>query len=492
MKDKNSIEPGSVEESPCEGVTSEPLSNNGRNPDPSVSPDVSNGQPNPDVKPADHTRKVPGKAKKRRTSTRQNTPNNAGERKPLSDKGLPEARQLSTEAPPYEDPIAAAKQMLESSDLVGEIVRDVQACGVVGENHLILMTYLTATGRLLPKAINLCVYGHLSTGKSWIVRRVLDLLPKGEAISATQMTEKHLLNLQPGDKEKYRHKVIFIGEQTKAEVGLAFREMAESGEVSNLTVRDGDSDVSVTAGPITFILTTTQSPSDLKDEDASRMFYFPTNESEDLTDRVMQQRANRAKGDRVVSDTTDILSKHWAAQELLAGTKDNIKIVIPFADELRLPTHDPANRRLYDRILQLLEAVVFLGQFRRTRRRDKQADESVVAYADVQDWRIALPLVEVIVTQKQGLPDFNLQSFIEKLRGLGNGWFSIDDLVAKTQVSTSTLRRRIGALPTTCVTRKFDGKKALYRFDFGEMTVAKTVGLPTVGDIERHLESLKS
>ncbi len=82
----------------------------------------------------------------------------------------------------------AAELTLGFPDLAKQIVDDVHSLGIVGEDELILMVYLTATARLLDRAITLCVTGDYSSGKSKIVREVLELFPPGEVIKATQMT----------------------------------------------------------------------------------------------------------------------------------------------------------------------------------------------------------------------------------------------------------------------------------------------------------------
>ena len=119
----------------------------------------------------------------------QNSPEGHGEQKTLSDKELRPTRQLTTNYTVEADPIAAeSARMLASPDLPRQIIDDVHSLGVVGEDDLILMLYVTATARLMPRAIHLCVYGGFSSGKSIAAGKVLDLFPPDDVYRATQIT----------------------------------------------------------------------------------------------------------------------------------------------------------------------------------------------------------------------------------------------------------------------------------------------------------------
>lgn len=214
------------------------------------------------------------------------------------------------------------------------------------------------------------------------------------------------------------------------------------------------------------------------------MFYFPTDDSQEQTQSVMTARVERAKGQSRSADKAAIVRKHQAAQAILAENT-NIEIVIPFADLIRLPTEDPHSRRLHDRILLLLEAVTFLGQFREGRPRDKRGDV-VRVHADEIDWEIALPLIDVIVTQKYGLPDKGSKEFLEKLKPHGPGPFSIEDLREHVGMSDSTVRRRIRSLPPGCVGEGWDANKLVYTFKF-DGSPCHAIGLPSVEEVRDYL-----
>lgn len=443
--------------------------------------------------------------------SRQAPPNGNGEHKTGHTKQLRLGRQLSTETgmdkpasldtrtpvEPGGEVTEAVRQeamaMLASPELATLIVNDVHELGVVGEDKLIWMTYVTGTCRLMNRAIQLCVFGGSSTGKSKTVGKVLDLFPAEEVIRATQLTAKHLLNLKEEDSESYRHRIIFIGEMTSRDGDLVFREMAESAEVRNLTVREGVSVVSVAKGPITYICTTTLRPETIKGEDASRMFFFPTDDSSEQTERVNKSRAQQAKSGVASGDKRAILDRHHAAQQLLQDHLD-ILVRVPYADLIQLPTDDPGNRRLYDRIMCLVEAVTFMGQFREGRVAipgDATTGGVRTVNADARDWEIALPLIDTIVRQKLGILDQRGAEFLERVKGISRGTLSVQQIAGATEMSETTIRRRIEELPGSTVTRNWDGLKFLYEFSHENGTdhLVQSIGLPTVTEVEEYMDA---
>ena len=381
-----------------------------------------------------------------------------------------------------------AMEMLADPGFPEQIVRDVHRLGVVGEDDLILMTYATGTARLRERAINLCVHGHQSSGKSFTVGKVLDLLPREEVKRATQVTRKHLLNLSEEEADRYRHRVIFTGEMVSGEGDLAFREMSESGEVRSLTVQDGKSRESVARGPITFITTTTLLPRQFKDEDASRWFYFSTDESSEQTTQVMSERAESAKSPPITVESEDIVRKHHAAQKMLAENSD-VHIIIPFADLIKLPPEDPTSRRLHDRILRLVEAVTFLTRFREGRHRDDTGEPQV--FADEEDWRIALPLIEPILAQKYGRVMGATAEFMKKVESLGGGPFNLEELARVFEASVSTIRRRIDLLPVDWCKRDWVDGRHLYTFKRVE-GVLSSPGVPSYDEVSEYLHGWRA
>jgi hypothetical protein len=70
----------------------------------------------------------------------------------------------------------AVGELAQAPDLVDRVVRQVQAMGVVGERELIVLTYITATSRVLSYPINVLIKGVSGGGKSFTALHTLELI----------------------------------------------------------------------------------------------------------------------------------------------------------------------------------------------------------------------------------------------------------------------------------------------------------------------------
>ncbi|MCG3138056.1 MAG: hypothetical protein HJJLKODD_01913 [Phycisphaerae bacterium] len=417
------------------------------------------------------------------------SPNGDGEHISRPELEIANIPRLPTGTPPLSPEVEAAKRFLSSPRLFDELVKDVQALGVVGEQDIIVLAYLTATGRLMDQALHLCVNGGYSSGKTFVTEQVLKLFPPDDVFKATQLTPKHLFNLSDDEAKRYQHKIIFIKEMTSSEGDLGFREMAESGEVKSLSVRDGKSIEAHAYGPVTFIATTTLPPELIKGEDASRWIFIDTDSSEQQTESIMQDVATRAADpDAFVNTHTidTIIQKHHAAQIALSH-QSGVKVVIPFASLIRLPAGEPRSRRLQKQILRLVEVIAYLWQFREGRRTRTQETGLTLIDADAEDWQIALPLVQRIYMQKLEANSL-LQNFISQIQKDGRESYTMQELVDLTDISDTTVSRRIQSLSPGMVTTQNDGKTPRYQFHL-EAGVEISQQLPTVEDIRVYLHT---
>jgi hypothetical protein len=142
-------------------------------------------------------------------------------------------------------------------------------------------------------------------------------------------------------------------------------------------------------GPIAYLETTTQSY--LNQENTSRCFEIPLDESTEQTRRIHEhQRQARALSGlhRVISKDT-VRRRHHNVQRLL----EPIRVVIPYAEKLVFPARYLRTRRDHERFLSLIEVVAFLHQFQRVQKTAlHQGKEVKYIEATVEDYAIAYKL----------------------------------------------------------------------------------------------------
>ncbi len=428
-----------------------------------------------------------------RKPKRQTKPEYGGGPKRSEKKDLDQARRSATKTPAKHKRRAAATLLLEDPDFPQHVIDHVHRQGAVGEYNVILMVYLTATTRLFPRPLNLCVYGPSSCGKSFVTQRVLEMFPPDEVITATQMTKKYLLNQLEEDSDRFKHRVLFIAEFIDPELGVAFREMATTGRVRNLTVRDNQATEYTAEGPTAFITTTTQKLEDINAEDLSRMSCFPVDDSSTQTEAVIRRirrkympKRKKSKTNPAKSVRRAIPSRVWHQCQIQLGRARNTKINVPFADLIQLPNHDPTVRRAFERILQIVEAVTFVCQFRKGRRFETDSNERRVVYADELDWKYARPLIAVELNHVFGLPSQQVVEFANSVVNLEGTEHTIPELVKKLKTPETTVRRRIKQLPDSWKNRRLvPGRGQAFHINPDSLDVAQ--GLPTVEDVKEFL-----
>jgi hypothetical protein len=302
-----------------------------------------------------------------------------------------EAKRISegqSSAPTIPDALKeSALQTLQDPDLMEIIIEDLETLGHVGERTGKQLIYLAATSRLLENPINVLIQGRSSAGKSNMGETVFKLFPPEAVIDATSFSEQALVY---AGQCAFKHKVVSMAEHIDTEsnnqVYYYLRELMSKGKVTRyLTMASGEGSMSavpVTAeGPIAFVETTTKLK--INEENATRMFVYRIDESEELTKKIHKEhrRAVTEEGIRLKASRERVIKRHHAMQRLLRARK----VIIPFANEIEFPTV-LRSRRDHKRFISLICASTLLHQFQRT---EREVDGNRVIEANGVDYKIA-------------------------------------------------------------------------------------------------------
>jgi len=306
-----------------------------------------------------------------------------------------------------------ARLMLESPDLVKQIRIDIEAMGVAGERELAMTVYMVGMSRLLSKPLSAISQGPTSTGKSYVIDRVAELMPPEGKIIATQMTPQALFYMKPG---MLKNKFVVAGERSRiesddtAEATRALREMQSSGRLSKLIPikKEGEmvTELIEQDGPIAYIESTTVSV--VFDEDANRCLLLNTDERPDQTKRIIKSIASHNK---TPNDTIreQITVKHHALQRMIEPTP----VFIPYAEALadKFKCHRVEARRAFPQALTMITTVALLHQ------RQRQVDQQGRIIATKDDCEIARHLLTGPLSRSVGggLSD-PLARFAERLK----------------------------------------------------------------------------
>lgn len=259
----------------------------------------------------------------------------------------------------------AALALLKSPDLMDRLVRDVAACGVVGEAVNVQTAYLAAVSRKLDKPLAILIQSTSAAGKSALMDAILDLMPEEERIQYSAMTGQSLFYLGNGD---VRHKILAIAEEEGVrEAAYALKLLQSQGELTIAsTGKDPATGKLVTQeyqveGPVMLILTTTAI--DVDEELKNRCLVLSINETREQTRHIhdRQRFAETLEGLLAEKTSEAIIGLHRNAQRLLRP----LKVVNPYAERLTFLDDKTRTRRDHQKYLTLIRSIALLHQYQR-------------------------------------------------------------------------------------------------------------------------------
>jgi hypothetical protein len=314
--------------------------------------------------------------------------------------GLEERERQKEETTDENEPVilspaeqAEAETYLKEPGLVRRLQDDMEALGYVGEEEAKLLVYLIATSRLLPRPLSGIIGSGSGAGKSFLAELAEQLTPPEDVILFSKLSPQALYYLP---EDFLSGKLLILEERAGGEgADYAIRTLQSKDCLTQIvTLKDMETGQMAAKrftvrGPIAYLETTTQSY--LNQENTSRCFEIPLDESADQTLRIHQhQRRARSLWGLKRNISKDIIRRrHHNLQRVLQP----VRVVIPYAEHLTFPAASVRTRRDHERFLSLIEAVAFLHQFQRvTRTASHKGKEVKYIEATVEDYAIAYHL----------------------------------------------------------------------------------------------------
>jgi hypothetical protein len=297
------------------------------------------------------------------------------------------SKEITSEEYTQEEKMAA-QQILESTDILEQMLKITEASGYVGEEINKRMLYFSFISRMSDNAISCIVKGASASGKSTLVQSVLNLFPKEDILKYSYITSKALVH----SKLDLSHKILFIQERTGAEqADYSIRTVISEEEISILIpIKNNASnnfetvEKRIPAKSMVYVETTTKDQ--VHDENQTRVFDLYMDESEKQTGLVLIAEAKNIDNNKIEKDT-----RIWRClQQLLKP----YQVYIPFSQELakKFPKKKIRVRRDFKRFLALIKAHALLYQFQR-----EIKDNQIIVTNE--DLTAILPLAEKVLMQ---------------------------------------------------------------------------------------------
>jgi DNA primase catalytic core len=265
---------------------------------------------------------------------------------------------------------AEALKLGRHPDLAGEILRDMEKLGLIGEATNKLIGYLVMTSRKMPDPLALLTLSGSGAGKSLLQDTILCLCPDEDLIKLTSLTDRALFYK---GEDSLRHKVLAVEELAGAAGAdyairnlISAKKLVIESTIKNPLTGKLETQVNTVNGPTAVFQTTTNPRTDA--ETRSRFILIGVDESPEQTRAILaaQRQSHTREGWQRRLAREAILKRHQAFQRLLRP----LKIINPFEPLLSYPDESLLVRRDHPKYLNLILAVTFLYQLQRPVRND--------------------------------------------------------------------------------------------------------------------------
>jgi hypothetical protein len=259
----------------------------------------------------------------------------------------------------------AALTLLTAPDLMGRILADFEACGIVGEATNKLVGYLAAVSRKLAGPLAVLIQSSSAAGKSALMEAILAFVPEEERVQYSAMTGQSLFYM---GETNLKHRILAIAEEEGAHrAAYALKLLQSEGA---LTIASTGTDPKTgnlvtqeyrVEGPTMLMMTTTAI--DIDEELMNRCLILSVDEDRAQTQAIHRlQREKRTLAGLVRRHEREaVLALHRNAQRLLRP----LAVVNPYADRLTFLDDRTRTRRDHEKYLTLIDAITLLHQHQR-------------------------------------------------------------------------------------------------------------------------------
>jgi hypothetical protein len=299
-----------------------------------------------------------------------------------------------------EDERVDAMGLLTAPDLAEQVVEDLGALGVVGEETNLLVGYLATISRKAERPFGVVVQSSSAAGKSTLADAICALVPEEDLASYSAVTGQALYYVGAAD---LAHKVLAVAEEQGASrASYALKLLVTEGRLSIASTGKDTATGKLrtrsyeVAGPVALILTTTAT--DIDPELANRLVVLGVDEDQAQTRAIQAAQRQAATLDGLVArlQRERIVARHCNAQRLI----EPLPVVIPDSDQLVFPDHATRHRRDHQKLLSLICASALLHQHQRHQDAIEVGDRTVrYVEASLDDVALGVRLAEQVLTR---------------------------------------------------------------------------------------------
>ncbi len=318
-----------------------------------------------------------------------------------------------------EKEIQAAQKFLESPELVKNTLSMISQSGLIGEQKNGLLLFFLYLSRFFDEPLHAIIFGRSGSGKTYLQTKVSECLPEESVRTITSLTEN---TLYYSSRDFWKNKVLMIEDLDGVyNAFLPLREFMSKQSITKLTTdKDAKGNnvqkVLTVEGPICVSGATTKEG--IYEDNANRSYLLHINEGADHMEEVMDYQRKLQAG--LVNEESQNIAK-----QLLKNTQrilHPIKVINPYATQLRIPDSVFKKLRTNMHYLRLIEIITFYHQEQREKKRDPpkggQAAGKEYILTTLEDISWANRLVKESLLRKSDELSGELRQFLEMLKSM--------------------------------------------------------------------------
>jgi energy-coupling factor transporter ATP-binding protein EcfA2 len=260
----------------------------------------------------------------------------------------------------------------------------------------------------MPETLHALIQGSSGSGKTHLLAKISNFIPKEGKKAFTRVTEGSLYNYGMYDLS---NQLICIEDLDgmKEEAQLAFRELQSKGVIiSSTSSKDESGNVNayerIVYGPIASMACTTKG--EIYEDNMSRCFLIAVDESHEQTLKIIQYQNKKSAGqidEKREAQITEFL------QHCIRMLKP-YQVINPYADKVQLPEEAHKIRRLNGLYQAFVKQITLLHQFQR------KQDSQGRLISEKEDLQIAAEIMFESIVLKVDELDGSLRQFYERLK----------------------------------------------------------------------------
>ena len=300
------------------------------------------------------------------------------------------------------------KEFLTKPGLIKRLNDLVGQAGVVGEETNRIFLFGIASSYKMPETLHALIQGSSGSGKTHLLAKVSNFIPKEGKKSFTRVTEGSLYNYGMYDLS---HQLICIEDLDgmKEEAQLAFRELQSKGVIiSSTSSKDENGNVNayerIVYGPIASMACTTKG--EIYEDNMSRCFLIAVDESHEQTIKIIQYQNKKSAGqidEKREQQITEFL------QNCIRILKP-YPVINPYANKVNLPEEAHKIRRLNALYQAFVKQITILHQYQR------KQDAQGRLISEKEDLQIGAEIMFESIVLKVDELDGSLRQFYERLK----------------------------------------------------------------------------